>query len=71
MKLVYFTSRHPQNVINLAERTVAIHDEVSVRSFSYISVTVTGRAHFCSTFDMVEQGIHFGYCTHTVAFGVW
>jgi hypothetical protein len=50
---------------------VAIVNEVFVRGFRYFGVTVIGRARFPNLFDIVENGMNFGYPAHTAALAVW
>jgi hypothetical protein len=50
---------------------VAILDKVFVNGFRYFGVTVSSRAHFPNTFNIVEKEMNFGYLAHAVALAVW
>jgi len=71
MKQACFPSYNLRNIVYLVSRMVATLDEVFVSGSRYFGVTIIGRAHFPSTFDIVEKGMNCAHLADTVALAVW
>lgn len=70
MKLAHFPLYHPRNIDHLVRTMVARIDQVFVRNFRYISITVIARSHFNNTFNLVEKRMNVRHLPYTVALQV-